>query len=95
MTEGKKCSVCGETLVAQEEIPVKDHTEETVAGKDATCTETGLTEGSHCGACGEVLVAQQIIPVLVGYSISYEISNGDSYLATQTINIITLLAAAT
>ena len=62
LTDGKKCSVCGETLVAQEEIPVKDHTEETVAGKDATCTETGLTEGKKCSVCGETLVAQEEIP---------------------------------
>ena len=62
LTEGKKCSVCGETLVEQEEIPVKDHTEETVAGKDATCTETGLTEGKKCSVCGETLVEQEKIP---------------------------------
>ncbi len=63
ITDGKKCSVCDEILVAQEEIPALDHTEETVAGKEASCTETGLTEGKKCGVCGEVLVAQEEIPV--------------------------------
>ena len=63
LTEGKKCSVCGETLVAQEEIPVIGHTEEVVSGKAATCTETGLTEGKKCSVCGETLVAQEEIPV--------------------------------
>ena len=62
LTEGKKCSVCGETLVAQEEIKALGHTEETVPGKAATCTETGLTEGKKCSVCGETLVAQEEIP---------------------------------
>ncbi|MBQ8414550.1 MAG: hypothetical protein IJX58_04820 [Clostridia bacterium] len=64
LTEGKKCSVCGETLVAQEEIPVIAHTEEVVPGKAATCTTTGLTEGKKCSVCGETLVAQEEIPVI-------------------------------
>ena len=52
------CS-CGETY--EEVIPAKGHTEETVPGKDATCTEAGLTEGKKCSVCGEILVAQEEI----------------------------------
>ena len=63
LTEGKKCSVCGETTVTQEVIPTKHHTEETVAGKAATCTATGLTEGKKCSVCDTVLVEQEEIPV--------------------------------
>ena len=59
LTEGKKCSTCGEILVAQEEVAAKGHTEEVLAAKDATCTETGLTEGKKCSVCGEVLTAQE------------------------------------
>ena len=62
LTEGKKCSDCGEILVPQEEVAALGHTEEAVAGKDATCTETGLTEGTKCSVCGEVLKAQEEIP---------------------------------
>ena len=62
LTEGKHCSVCGEVLVAQEEIPAKGHTEVTDEAVEATCTETGLTEGSHCSVCNEVLVAQEVVP---------------------------------
>ncbi len=62
LTEGKVCSVCGEVLVAQEEIPAA-HTEKIVEGKAPTCTETGLTEGKVCEICGEVLVAQEELPV--------------------------------
>ena len=64
LTEGKKCSVCGEATVAQKEIPALGHTEETVAGKSATCTEAGLTDGKKCSVCGETTVAQKEIPAL-------------------------------
>ena len=64
LTEGKKCSVCGEILVAQEEIAMLAHTEEVVEGKEATCTEKGLTEGKKCSVCGEILVAQEEIAML-------------------------------
>ena len=40
------------------------HKEETIPGKAATCTETGLTEGKHCSVCNTVLVAQTEIPAL-------------------------------
>lgn len=63
LTEGKKCSVCGETLVAQQTIPAKGHTEEIIPGKAATCTATGLTEGKKCRICGEILIAQESTPL--------------------------------
>ena len=62
LTDGKKCSVCGEVLEAQKEIPAKGHTEEVIKGKAATCTEKGLTDGKKCSVCGEVLEAQKEIP---------------------------------
>ena len=62
LTEGSKCSVCGETLTAQTETPKAAHTPETIPGKPATCLETGLTEGSKCSVCGEILTAQTEIP---------------------------------
>ncbi len=64
LTEGKKCSVCGEILTAQEEISALGHTEETIPGKAPTCTEPGLTEGKKCSVCGEILAAQEEIPAL-------------------------------
>ena len=39
-TEPKTCSACGET-----EGAALGHTEETVAGTAATCTEPGMTDG--------------------------------------------------
>ena len=64
LTDGKKCSVCGETLVEQEIIPLSEqHTEEVVKGKTATCEETGLTDGKVCTVCGDTLVEQEEIPL--------------------------------
>lgn len=37
------------------------HTEETITGKAATCTEDGLTDGKKCSVCGEVTVEQTVI----------------------------------
>ncbi|MCR5836268.1 MAG: InlB B-repeat-containing protein, partial [Lachnospiraceae bacterium] len=51
----------------------------------ATNEHTGLTEGSHCGRCGKTLVTQVEIPKPNGYSVTYNISNGDKYLAQQEI----------
>ena len=61
LTEGEKCSVCGEVIKAQEVIKAAGHTPEVVPGKAATCTEDGLTEGEKCSVCGEVIKAQEVI----------------------------------
>ena len=63
LTDGKKCSVCGETVVAQEEIDALGHTEEILNGEAPTCTSTGLTDGKKCSVCYEILVAQEEIPM--------------------------------
>ena len=47
-----------------EEVPALGHTEEVLAGQNATCTENGLSDGVWCSACGEILVAQEEIPAL-------------------------------
>ena len=81
LTEGKKCSVCGEVLVEQEVIPANGHAEEVVPGKSATCTETGLTEGKKCTVCSEILDEQEVVPA-TGHA--EEVVPGKSATCTET-----------
>lgn len=85
------CDLCGKlyadadgvTQITLEDTLVEKapHTPVTDPAKPATTTSSGLTEGSHCGVCQVVLVPQEVIPPIVGYAITYNISNGDQYLA--------------
>lgn len=62
LTEGKKCSVCGEVTVAQTEIakdPTAHGEKEIIPAVDATCTTAGKTEGEKCKDCGEITKAQE------------------------------------
>ncbi|MBE6752708.1 MAG: leucine-rich repeat domain-containing protein, partial [Ruminococcaceae bacterium] len=65
LTEGAKCSVCGEVTKAQQTVPATGHNSNTkIPGKAATCTATGLTEGAKCSVCGKVTVEQKEIAKL-------------------------------
>ena len=51
------CNYCGEIRET-----ACQHTEtETISGKAATCTASGLTSGTKCTKCGKIIVAQQTI----------------------------------
>ncbi len=62
LTEGTKCSVCGETIKAQEEIPALGHDYQVVEGsaKAATCTEAGKEADKKCSRCGDVVTGATI-----------------------------------
>ena len=58
LTDGKKCSVCGEVLEAQKEIPKLDHSYiKTVV--EPTCTEQGYTI-YKCETCGDTKNADYV-----------------------------------
>ena len=64
LTEGLKCTNCGEILTKQETVPALGHTEEVVPGTPATFDEEGLSDGLRCSVCGAVLAQQEPIPAL-------------------------------
>ena len=61
-TEGKVCSVCGEVLVAQEEIPALGHKTEVRGAVEPSCTEAGYTGDEVCSICGETIKEGEVIP---------------------------------
>ena len=93
-----KCTGCGKKFkdsdcleeINEEDmiVPAKGHTAIIDEAVPATTTSTGLTEGSHCSVCNTVIVEQEIIPKLETkqYAINYNLTNGDTYLATLEIN---------
>ena len=92
-----RCTKCGkyfsdaqgatELALAEITISATGHTAVIDPAVPATYESTGLTEGSHCSTCQEVLIAQETVPMLEAeqYSITYNISNGDTYLSTLDI----------
>ncbi|MBQ8621417.1 MAG: hypothetical protein IJ422_03790 [Oscillospiraceae bacterium] len=58
LTEGKRCSVCKEVLVAQEVVSALDHSYTAVI-TEPTCTTGGYTTYT-CSACGDTYTADEI-----------------------------------
>lgn len=67
-------------------IAATGHTVVTDPAVEPSYTSTGLTEGSHCSVCNEVFVEQEVIPAIKGYSIKYNIANGDNYLTQMALD---------
>ena len=63
ITEGSHCSVCGEVIKKQEEIPATGHKEVLDEAVASTCIKAGKTEGSHCSVCGQVIKPQGEISI--------------------------------
>ncbi len=61
-TEGSKCSVCNEILVAQQVVTTKGHNFVEEVMKKPTCTETGI-EKIVCDECGFIEAVSEI-PVI-------------------------------
>ena len=59
--EGKQTRICACGETEFKPISALGHSEVTVAGTPATCTESGLGEGKECTVCGEIMIKQEII----------------------------------
>lgn len=62
LTEGKKCTVCGETTLAQTVIAKKEHSKTTINQIPATETEVGYTGDVVCSVCGTEISKGKVIP---------------------------------
>ena len=58
-TEGKHCSVCSETLIAQNNIPASHTDGEWVVDTNATCTEDG-SKHQVCAVCSTSIKTEKI-----------------------------------
>lgn len=76
-TQRYTITIDGEVISFDVETPKLDHTEQELAGKEATCTETGLTAGKKCSICHTVIEEQEVIPAK-GHTLSTT--------ATPTVN---------
>ena len=64
LTQGLKCSECGEILTAQEVVPANGHTPVTAGASPASCNRAGFTGVTYCSVCKEVLDAGEPVPAL-------------------------------
>ena len=61
---GRRCTTCNNVTVEQTITPTIPHTEETIQGTPATCTQTGLSDGKRCTVCNNITKQQTVIPTL-------------------------------
>ena len=69
-TEGRKCGVCGEIIVKQNNIEPTDHREISYGSNEAaTCSAYGSKAGVICADCGKITVkAKELAPIEHTYS---------------------------
>ncbi len=80
LTDGSKCSACGEILTAQEPIPAKGHTPTAAFGDSATSVSNGTSDYIVCAECTAVLVAPDMIPALGVYpAVTMTIGVGEKF----------------
>ncbi len=85
LTEGQKCSVCGEILVAQKTIPIDPDNHvgalTLVPGRAATCVSEGAKDGFYCSACKATV--QETIPIDPNNHLMAKVVEGTAATCTE------------
>ena len=66
LTEGVKCSECGEILVEQKTVAAKGHTPKVIGAIEPEIGVVGYTGDTVCDVCGELLQKGEEIPAIEG-----------------------------
>ena len=61
LTEGKRCTECGEITLPRETIDKLPHTEIVLPAVAPTCTKSGVTEGKYCSVCNLTIKEQRTV----------------------------------
>ena len=79
LTEGLKCEKCGETLTAQETVPMTEHTESSwIVDEEATQNKDGKRH-TECTVCGQTM-KEEILYATGSVGLEYTIkADGQSY----------------
>ena len=80
-----KCSRCSE--VKDEVIPAKGHTEETIPGTPADCTNSGIAEGKKCTVC-QVIILEPATIAPLGHDLNEVVETPATCLAVGKSNLV-------
>ena len=82
LTQGKKCSVCGEMLVEQTPVAAEGHQyDEGLVIKEASYTEAGILE-KECGVCGDRITEE--IPVKQAIYVVYDLNGAEAVVPYES-----------
>lgn len=90
LTQGVKCTLCGEIIVAQESLPIKEHvSSDWIIDYVATTEQEGLRH-IECTVCGTI-TKQEVIPVILPSSevLTYELNGDESSYSITGIETCT------
>ncbi len=83
LTEGVKCSICGETHTEQKELPANGHTPENAVEENyvaPTCTENGSKDVVvYCSVCEDEISCETVVINATGHADN----DGDGYCDTD------------
>lgn len=93
LTQGVRCTLCGEIVVAQQSLPLKDHvSSDWIVDYEATTENDGLRH-IECTICGTV-TKQETIPMIIPSSEGLEYKLNSDYVTYSVSSIGTCTSEA-